>query len=113
MNEPWASLDYKKEKVSKTQMTPETCTMITSWSMKGCGRCAYIEVTCVVAVKVNNRLSSRVQLDPVLRTEPGHDLDTICGRHDEDDRNDVTVAVIYRGRARSDGAMVVLWMVSR
>lgn len=44
-------------------------------------RRTYVDSARVLAIKVDNRLTARVELDAVLRSKPGDDLDTIC-RHD-------------------------------
>lgn len=41
----------------------------------------YIDLDSVIALKFDNRLATRLQLDPVLGPKPGHDLDGIRSRH--------------------------------
>lgn len=57
----------------------------------------YVEGARVFAIEADNRLAARFQLDAVLRSKPGDDLDTIC-RHGQGGRHTARLASIKGGK---------------
>ena len=83
VKEPWASFDYSS--------TSQGCLLasFTSNIIRKTGGDSrserrrvetYVDRACVCAIEADDRLATRLILDPVLRPEAGDDLDAIC-RH--------------------------------
>ena len=49
--------------------------------MDGGHVCTYVKCTSIIPTKLDNRLATRINLDPILGPKASHDLDAVCVGH--------------------------------